>query len=954
MGLAHHFLALFFVAVSMVLVPFVGSRAQSLSDEHRAFLRLYNEGRHVEAEAPGKRALELAERQYGIYHLETAEIANRLGLLYRNLGRYAKAEPLHKRALAIREKALGPDHAEVGASLNDLGYLYWNQGRYGEAEPLHKRALAIREKAFGRDHANVGTSLNNLGLLYWNLGRYAEAEPLHKRALAIREKAFGPEHVVVSTSLNNLGILYRDQGRYAEAEPILKRALAIREKTLGPEHADVGLSLNNLANLYRLQGRYAEAEPYLKRALAIREKARGPEHADVGASLSSLGIFYRDQGRYAEAEPLLKRALAIREKALGPEHADVGGSLSGLGILYRDQSRYAEAEPLLKRALAIREKALGADHPVVAQSAANLARLYEKQGHFTAALPLARRATAMLRQREIAGDERTGGEPALGARPERHVLITHLSIAGRAAASRPEDTFALAAEALEVAQLASVSSAGQALARTAARYSGGDGTLVALVRERQDAADRRVLLDEALIAAVSKPPAQRDADREQRLRGEIGDIRRTIDKIDTRLRREFFQFAELSRPQPLPLKEAQALLAPDEALLAFTVVNDATYRFVLRKDRADFRRIEVKKADLSSLVAAVRASVEVSSQHLPRFDGTKSHELYNILLASAAPMLAGASRLLIVPDGPLMGLPFSILMTTKPPAGSGDFGDYRRMDWLMRQYAIAVLPTVGSLKALRVLAQRGGRAPLPFAGFGDPILQGQPGAARGKAALQLAARGDVADVQLIRQFEPLPESAGELGKLAKALRAEDSTVFVRGQATERRVKSMDLSKYRVLAFATHAIMAGEFKGYGEPALVLTPPVEGDQTDDGLLGASEVAQLKLNADWVVLSACNTAAPDGSPGAEGLSGLARAFFYAGSRALLVSHWPVVSDAAVRLSTGAFDALAKEPAIGRAEALRRSMLALLDDASAPAHFAHPAVWAPFSLVGEGGAGR
>jgi CHAT domain-containing protein len=112
-------------------------------------------------------------------------------------------------------------------------------------------------------------------------------------------------------------------------------------------------------------------------------------------------------------------------------------------------------------------------------------------------------------------------------------------------------------------------------------------------------------------------------------------------------------------------------------------------------------------------------------------------------------------------------------------------------------------------------------------------------------------------------------------------------------------------------------------------------------------------LELNADWVVLSACNTAAADGSPGAEGLSGLAKAFFYAGARSLLVSHWSVESHATVRLTTGAFHALAETPGIGRAEALRRSMLALLADQANP-HYAHPMFWAPFVLVGEGSAGR
>ena len=112
---------------------------------------------------------------------------------------------------------------------------------------------------------------------------------------------------------------------------------------------------------------------------------------------------------------------------------------------------------------------------------------------------------------------------------------------------------------------------------------------------------------------------------------------------------------------------------------------------------------------------------------------------------------------------------------------------------------------------------------------------------------------------------------------------------------------MDLSDYRVLAFATHGLVSGELSGLGEPALVFTPPETGTEADDGLLTASEIATLELDADWVILSACNTAAADGTPGAEGLSGMAKAFFYAGARALLVSHWAVNSEAAVFSDSG-----------------------------------------------------
>jgi hypothetical protein len=132
--------------------------------------------------------------------------------------------------------------------------------------------------------------------------------------------------------------------------------------------------------------------------------------------------------------------------------------------------------------------------------------------------------------------------------------------------------------------------------------------------------------------------------------------------------------------------------------------------------------------------------------------------------------------------------------------------------------------------------------------------------------------------------------------VAKTLGAGADGLFLRERATESRIRTSKLSDYRILAFATHGLVSGDLKGLAEPAFVLTPPKKGTAEDDGLLTASEVATLKLNADWVILSACNTVAPDGTPGAEALSGLAKAFFYAGSRALLVSHWPVASKADV----------------------------------------------------------
>jgi CHAT domain-containing protein len=211
--------------------------------------------------------------------------------------------------------------------------------------------------------------------------------------------------------------------------------------------------------------------------------------------------------------------------------------------------------------------------------------------------------------------------------------------------------------------------------------------------------------------------------------------------------------------------------------------------------------------------------------------------------------------------------------------------------------------------------------------------------------------GETLDQKKLAQALPsLLETADEIEAVAANLKAPRSDIHLQKDASEAVVKRAPLADYRVVYFATHGLLAGEVKGLGEPALVLTIPKEATPLDDGLLTASEIAQLKLNADWVVLSACNTAAGD-KPGAEALSGLARTFFYAGTRALLVSHWAVDSDAATRLTTTTFDILKNDLSIGRAEALRRAMLAYMNDAADPLN-AYPGLWAPFVVVGEGGA--
>ena len=349
------------------------------------------------------------------------------------------------------------------------------------------------------------------------------------------------------------------------------------------------------------------------------------------------------------------------------------------------------------------------------------------------------------------------------------------------------------------------------------------------------------------------------------------------------------------------------------------------------------------------------------------FDLGRAYELYQTLLGPVEGMVKGKRHLLIVPSGALTAVPFHLLVTEQPKVATpqledavtaATFAPYREAAWLIKRQATTVLPSVSSLKALRVFARKD-QANKPMVGFGDPVFN--PEAERSVAGTQTAqARGvtrsytafwkgvSIDRSELAGALPRLPDTADELKKVASALGAGADDVYLREAASESTVKRVTLSDYRVVYFATHGLVAGEVKGLAEPSLALTLPRQASGADDGLLTASEIAQLKLNADWVVLSACNTVAGD-KPGAEALSGLARAFFYAGARALLVSHWAVDSRAATRLTTATFDLLRADPRLGRAEALRRAELAYLADTSTPIN-AYPAIWAPFEIVGEG----
>jgi CHAT domain-containing protein/Tfp pilus assembly protein PilF len=985
--------------------PDVAASLNNLAEFYRI------QGRYAEAEPLFKRALTIKEKAFGPDHPDVALSLNSLAELYRAQGRFAEAEPLYQRSLTIFEKSLGPDHPHVAVLLNNLATLYDLQGRFPDAEQRYLRSMAISEKTLGPDHPNAAFSLNNLAGLYRAEGRYADAERNYRRSLAIREKALGADHPDVAASLNNLADLFFAQGRYAEAEPLLKRSSAINEKVLGPGHPSFANSLNNLGFLYQAQGRYAEAEQYYGRSLAIREKALGADHPDVTAPLSNLADLFFAQGRYAESEPLLKRSLAVNEKAFGPVHPTVAKALSNLGVLYNAQGRFAEAGPLLERSLAIQQTALGPDHPDVATSLNNLAELYRAQGRFAEAEPLYQRSLAIVEKSlgtdhpflavllnnlaVLYGSEARYseaesyykrslaiGERALGvnhpevasklnnlamfyinqaryseavpivqrtiAQNEANKFVAIVALYGSRSQNLISPTQAVNAS-FAVLQRSAASAAGEAVSKLAVRFAGGNNELAQLVRKDQDLTAESDRLDKSIIAAVSKLSAERNASAENQIRKRIDEIKLERGKLQDVLNQRFPDYVALSKPQPLTIEQTQALLADDEALVTIDL-DKKSYVWVVTKDQAEWKELTVNAEDVSKLVETLRAGLDPDS---PKpFERRVAYQVYRRVLGPIEDIISQKKRLSFVLSGGLTSLPLQVLIASDP---EGE--DLEKTDWLVRKYAITILPSVASLKILRdrksVVA-----SVKPMIGFGDPILDrtAQTGPGQKVSSLNRSLtsfyRGMTADTTaLAKALLPLPETADELRAIANELGAEPEDIKLGEAATVTDVKHERLDNYRVVYFATHALVAGQVEEFAkvkaEPALVLSIPDKPSEDDDGLLRASDVAMLKMNADFVVLSACNTAAGD-KPGAEALSGLARAFFYAGARSLIVSNWEVDSDSTVALMTGLFDALKSNPHLTHAEALRLSMLKMINNPSKP-EWSQPKFWAPFVVVGE-----
>lgn len=490
----------------------------------------------------------------------------------------------------------------------------------------------------------------------------------------------------------------------------------------------------------------------------------------------------------------------------------------------------------------------------------------------------------------------------------------------------------------------------------AARLKRFQGISPAKLRELQDL-QQKTRGAQALVSEYSRSV---DADQTQLAAyvTEANQITARLNRLIAELKSSAPQLAQAfgQGGNSMTVAQLQQRLGPNDALVAFVPTPDGTFTLFVTKTGAEQRLLSVSNQAIGALVERIRRSVAFdATAKVPGFDIDASRELHTLLFGWLEQRMTLVKSLTVSASGSLGSIPFGLLVqdTGNAPAGQ----PYADVPWLIRSKAINHAPSLSSW--LAVTDPKSRTTSSGFIAWADPDFAGRrsrPMAAGVRGAVRLdkgsARPSDSVQKRLTGALPYLPETAEEARSVALALGGTAQDVLLADAATRSSVLSRsisgELASKNVLMFATHGLAPADMPGLTQPALAMAQ--EKLTQGPSLLQLDDVVGLRLNADWVVLSACNTASAD-RPGGDPLSGLARGFFFAGARGMLVTHWEVETRSAAEITRRTFEHYARNRNLSRAEALQRTAIDMIESASGtPAHWAHPAYWSPYALVGDG----
>jgi CHAT domain-containing protein len=836
--------------------------------------------------------------------------------------------------------------------------------------------------------AAVETGLGEIAFATGNLG---EAETRFRNALKGLEEFKKNEHrtpspipsgqterTIAQTRLLLAHALYR-QSKLIESELEVRRALVDFLRMQGVDGPKTAHTVLILADILQAQGRYKDAQRLAEIGLDIlaRGGVAAPVHAEA---YQRIAVAQASQGRWEQAMATydkLKAAVA-NDPAARQRYFDTNLDLA-VALVRGGQAE--QAIPILEGVIK-KKAASGEREYAVAEATGFLGAAQAAAGRHGEAMRTLREVIPVLLT-TVNTAAKEEGQVDEGQRRQA-IVDSYFVLLTKIRGTELEKSLGIDAadEAFRMADVARAKTVHSAIAASSARAASGDAALNELIRQTQDSDQQLAAMSDMLKSILDGAVDQQDQKAIQQLRGDIAKLQQARKTLRSEIERRFPQYDQLVNPKPVGIAEARAKLSSGDVLVATYFSGGTGYVWSIPKQgEVAFAAMAAPESEIAGLVDQVHKTVNSDaasiSEILP-FDVAAARRLHAALLGPVASGLRGARNVIVVPHGTLGRLPFALLVTkdTAQPQERPDaprFAAYRDVPFLIRDMTVTHVPSVAAFVSLRSVPA-GAASRKPFIGFGDPWFSKeqaelaqrreeeqqqtfQVAAAAAPIAMRAAPKTQGMPSAELAQLPRLPDTAAEVREIARALGADPESDVVLGvKASEKAVRSMKLDDRRVVMFATHGLIPGELDGLNQPALALASPEIGGVEGDGLLTVEKILNLKLDADWVVLSACNTAAGEGG-GAEAVSGLGRAFFYAGARALLVTHWPVETVSARRLTTDLFRRQAASQSLTRAAALREAMLNMIgagertdDTGKALFAYAHPLFWAPFALIGDG----
>jgi CHAT domain-containing protein len=781
-----------------------------------------------------------------------------------------------------------------------------------------------------------------------------------------------------------LAINLKEQGRLIEAEFHARKAVTEAIRLSGKNSSFTASSLDAFGEILLAQGRIDDAHLISEARISILENLGVHLNEDI---MIQARVFAGDV-RFAKFR--FSDALQEYEKAYNGSHDNpyffkkYVSQNPNIIISYLKNGKTKKTEELIRSARYIYDPFFITKNYKSAEVLAIQGLIHASNGNNEKAIEFFDQAVPVLIDQKKYGAKDLAKEGRF-----RIIIEDYMELLNRLKGTELERKFQIKhlEEMFKLAQVIIRNKVGVAIDENSARAAAKQyPELEDLTRKEQSATRQIHALKDIMSNVITAPKSQQNLRAIESLKSKISALENARNIIVREINKRFPKYSNLKNPELSSLSMIQSLLNSKEALLFIYCGRDKTYVWAIpSQGRVQFSNVELTINSIKEIVRKLRKALDPEPHTLgdiPKFDVDLSYDLYQQILEPVEAAWIGSNDLIIVSSGPLGQLPFSILPTSSITVDTEKdilFANYRDVPWLIRKASLTRLPSVSAFTTLRAIPE-GSSDRKPFIGFGDPVFDKEQSrnlvSKKNKLIEKLAGQdtriiargirvtknGYLDDAQIssckLQDLNRLPDTADEIMGIAQTMGADlEKDVYLGERASEGRIKNMKLSDRRVIAFASHGLVPGDLDGLDQPAIALSSPLVTGETEDGLLTMSEIMTLNLDADWVVLSACNTGAAEGT-GAEALSGLGRAFFYAGTRSILVSMWPVETTSARKLTTNLFLHQQRDKSLSRMRAHRKAMLDLIDremlkdnsTGRAIASYAHPLFWAPFIIVGEG----